>query len=357
MVSRQQLIRLLALPDLWAAQSGLPAETILRRIAEWAMCDAFPAGSFRNRYDIKVEPFDIYMSFRALSAHRLSGGAVSLGPTTIFPSRSGLDGLQDVLISGADIEAFCERVQAEPPWKRYRRVWFFQLTAVARPHLPPPPCPEAEERAIRHDAERGARATLNSMRSLLETLQGKPGRNSYFSKQFDGGSIDFGFWGTSWFEYQALALGYIEASQNDTQRNELGALNEQWNELLARHRAAPEAPSEPPPPAVAMRLCKSRGIAVLHGEEFVISERLFQLLWLLAEKATKDENFVSVRQIEHHLWGREISKMKRQVADVVRDLREKLTEAWGDSGKDLVITGHKQGYRLALPSSEIVLDP
>lgn len=357
MVSRQQLIPLLALPDPWAVQSGLPAETILRRIAEWAMCDAFPVGSFRNRHDIQIEPFDIYMSYRSISESGPPGTPVHLGRWQIFPSHSGLELLHDVLIRDSDIEAFCKLVQTEPPWKRHSMGSSFQSASVSRPHLAPPPCSEAEERAIRYHAEKGAQATLNSMRSLLGNLQGKPGNSFFLSKRFQGGPVDFGAWEPKWSEYQALALGYIEASQNDAQRNVLGALNEEWKELLARHRPVPEAPSEPPVPAVAMRLCKSRGVAVVHGREFFISERRFQLLWYLAEMARKDERFVSVRQIEDRLWGTKVSDVNRQVADVVRDLRERLIESLGASGKELIKNGHKQGYRLALPAVEIALDP
>jgi DNA-binding response OmpR family regulator len=91
--------------------------------------------------------------------------------------------------------------------------------------------------------------------------------------------------------------------------------------------------------------------------ECSIPERPFQLLWLLAEQAMKDGNSLSVRQIEHLLWGDQISKMNRQVSDVVRDLRERLAQELGALGKDLIRNSHKQGYRLDIPPSGIALDP
>jgi hypothetical protein len=356
-VTKQQFIPLLALPDPWATRSGLHREAVLRRLTEWAMCAAFPEGAFRNARDAPVDPFDIYMSFRAISENESFGSAVSLGSSTIFSPRWGIDVLRSVLISSSDIEAFCEKVEAEPPWQRYKTVWLFRMKAAPRQYLAPPACPEAESHAIRYNAGTSAEAAISSMRSLLNMLQGKPSRDPFYSVGLDDGPIDFDFWGKRWADHRERALSNIERSQNESLQNRLDLLKEEWEELLKSHSVDHGSSTAETQEIATLRLSKSRRIVHLHGKEFLVPEKPFQLLYLLAEKATKAKAFVSVSEIELHLWGDQLSKMNRQVSDVVRELRERLTTGSGASGKELIPNSHKQGYRLKLLSTEISLGP
>jgi hypothetical protein len=357
--TKQQFIPLLALPDPWAARSGLPAETILRRLSEWAMCAAFPEGAFRNARDVPVDPFDIYMSFRALAENEFFGGAVSLGSSTICSPRWGIDVLRSVLISSSDIEAFCEKVGAEPPWQRYKTVWLFRMKAAPRQYLAPPACPEAESHAIRYNAGTSAEASMNSMRSLLDSLLGKPKRHPFYSEEVDDGPIDFGYWGKRWDDHRDYALRNIEESQNAGLHDRLNLLTNEWEEFLRSHGAGADQKTLAAQTKVqaTLRLSKSQRVVFLHGREFPLAEKPFELLYLLSERAMKGKVVVPVREIELHLWGDQLSKMNRQVSDVVRELREAVTKGSGASGKDLIPNRHGQGYRLELSPTEILLQP
>jgi DNA-binding response OmpR family regulator len=83
----------------------------------------------------------------------------------------------------------------------------------------------------------------------------------------------------------------------------------------------------------------------------------FELLYLLSERSMKGKAVVPVREIELHLWGHQLSKMNRQVSDVVRELREALGKGSGALGKDLIRNRHGQGYLLELSPTEILLHP
>jgi DNA-binding winged helix-turn-helix (wHTH) protein len=356
-VTKQQFIPLLALPDPWAIRSGLPAETVLRRLTEWAMCAAFPEGAFRNARDVPVDPFDIYMSFRALSENEFFGSAVSLGSSTIFSPRWGIDVLRSVLISSSDIEAFCEQVEAEPPWQRYKTVWLFRREAARRQYLAPPPCPEAEAHAIRYDAGTSADASMNSMQSLLDSLLGKPKRRPFYSEDVDGGPIDFDFWGKRWANQREYALSNIEKSQNESLHGRLNMLTNLWEELLKSHGVDQKSARAETQVVATLRLCKSQRAVHLHGKEFPVPEKPFELLYLLSERSMKGKAVVPVREIELHLWGDQLPKMNRQVSDVVRELREVLGKGSGASGKELIRNRHGQGYLLELSPTEILLQP
>jgi hypothetical protein len=307
-----------------------------------------------NARDVPVDPFDIYMSFRALSESEFFGSAVSLGSSTICSPRWGIDVLRSVLISSSDIEAFCEKVEAEPPWQRYRTVWLFRRKAAHRQYLAPPACPEAESHAIRYNAGTSAEASMNSMRSLLDSLMGKRKTHHLYS-----GPIDFGFWGKRWADHRDSALRNIEESQNAALHDRLNLLTNQWEEFLKSHGAWPDQKNLAAEARVqaTLGLCKAQRLVFLHGKEFPVAEKPFELLYFLSERAVKGKAVVSVREIERHLWGDQLSKMNRQVSDVVRELREAVGKSSGVSAKDLIRNRHGQGYLLELPPTEILLEP
>jgi DNA-binding winged helix-turn-helix (wHTH) protein len=355
---KQQFHSLLALPEPWAIRSGIPRETVLRRLTEWAMCDAFPKGAFRDVRDVSIGPFDIYMSFRAASQNANLDNAVCLGSTTTYWPGWGIDLLRTVLISSSDIEAFCEKVDVEPPWQRYETGWFFRTKARLRQFLGPPACPEAEPRAIRHDAGTSAESRMNSMRALLDSLMGKP-RRGPFRPVLDGGPIDFDFWGKRWDDHHDFALAHIEQSQDPTLHERLTLLTNEWEQFRTSHQAFGDQISSLPATEVSpsLQVYRARAAVLLNGKEFPIAGKPFQLLCLLCERAQRGKEVVKKRDIEACLWGEYVSEMSREVSDVVRELRDALTEGSGLSGKDLIANRHGQGYRLELPPTAIFLDP
>src|SRR5947208_11602482 len=93
-------IPFLALPAEWAIAAGMPKEMVLRRLCEWAVVGAFPPGAFVTLTGDQVDPFDIYMSFRAAeTAH----GTINLGGYTMHDSRWGLGLLMSALVTAQGV--------------------------------------------------------------------------------------------------------------------------------------------------------------------------------------------------------------------------------------------------------------
>jgi DNA-binding response OmpR family regulator len=196
------------------------------------------------------------------------------------------------------------------------------------------------------------------MRALLDSLMGKPRRGPFRAVR-DGGPIDFDFWGKRWDDHHDFALAHIEQSQNPTLHERLTLLTKEWEQFQSSHRASGDQISSPPLAEVkpCLRLYRSQGVVLLNGKEFPLAGKPFQLLCLLSERAQQGKEVVKKRDIEGRLWGDQLHNLNREVNDVVRELREALTEGSSLSGKDLIRNRHGQGYQLDLPPTAIILEP
>ncbi len=100
--------------------------------------------------------------------------------------------------------------------------------------------------------------------------------------------------------------------------------------------------------------------AVFTGVELRLSERVFQLLVLLAKQATeKGGGWVLRDDIYDALWspaGEEPRVYIRQVDDTVRELRSAFNAVELGSGNRLIDTKRDVGYKLRLTPAEIALN-
>ena len=159
-------IPLLRLAEVWASDARLPVAMVLRHLCDWIMMEAFPAAALVTSAGDRVDPFDIFMSQKALGGRF---GSFSFAGRTFYNSQWGLDLLASVLVSQSGIRAFCKRTNTVPPsitLRTFKRAW-----AVARgQHLAPPACPEADEQAAKCNARRSARAAINALRDILDRI-------------------------------------------------------------------------------------------------------------------------------------------------------------------------------------------
>ena len=59
-------IPLLRLAEVWASDARLPVAMVLRHLCDWIMMEAFPAAALVTSAGDRVDPFDIFMSQKAL---------------------------------------------------------------------------------------------------------------------------------------------------------------------------------------------------------------------------------------------------------------------------------------------------
>jgi hypothetical protein len=85
--------------------------------------------------------------------------------------------LEDVVVSVQNVAVFCDRTDTTPP-APLQGGWLqrFVERRRGRRHRFPPPCPDAEARAIAYDASVSAEASLNSLRHMLACAQGEAPR-------------------------------------------------------------------------------------------------------------------------------------------------------------------------------------
>jgi DNA-binding winged helix-turn-helix (wHTH) protein len=356
--SKEAFIPLLALPLPWSAESGLPKETVLRRLCEWAMCDGFPEGAFRDVHDKKIRPFDIYMSHRAIIEMSLfPGGGVSLGFSTMYNTNWGWEVLDRVLVRAADLEFFCEKTDTEPFWRKPAGFFSFLTRRPSRAHLAPPPCPEAEAFAIRYDAKQSADGCLHNMKRRLDRLTGKDDGRKPSIQEVNDGPIDFDEWNKSWAADIKSVLQYLEISPDPDFRDRLHRLNSEWEIFRKENESAvPGNPSTAEPP-VQLRIFPAERRLILRGSESRLPEKQFRLLCCLAEAALTGSSVVGNRKIEDRVWGDDASKIYRPVSDVVRDLRKALKAASNsDEVAELITNVPGEGYFLDLPARDIQIE-
>src|SRR5689334_11751038 len=94
-------VPLLGLVSPWAKQGSVPSAMVLRRICDWGLTDVFPVGAFVTKTGDKVDPFDLYVSCRALEA----GDRDPMDLGTQERAVRGRECLEDVYVSIQDMLA------------------------------------------------------------------------------------------------------------------------------------------------------------------------------------------------------------------------------------------------------------
>lgn len=363
----------------------MPAEVVLRRLVDSAVTGGFPAGAFVNATGDEIDPLDIYMSFRFATASILEG--VSFRGRILYATGRG-QLIHEVLISVRDLQAFCVAQDTRPPpgLRQPRTPWWRRAKRQA--HIVPPPCPGAEQHAVRIDASRSARALLGQISRALSRARGEavPHRHEPDLSPLDPDS------GTRWDFMKKATLSEIDRCGEADLRPELEALEAEWIRLVEQARigggcepgsawadsiagvfdtgvaddngtaafprpgaATPaevagrsegdQRPVVPKAPRLVVNLL--RQAVVLDGREISLSPRPLKLIVLLAEAAKKDGRVVPRREIEEALWGKCVVS-EGGIADAVRDLRRQLRQRTGPDPKELIGARTSIGYILML---------
>lgn len=96
----------------------------------------------------------------------------------------------------------------------------------------------------------------------------------------------------------------------------------------------------------------------LDGRNVHLSEQLFRLLVLLAERALDSPATVDVRAVEDYVWGLGIHRIASSIREPMRALRKALAGGAADDAdvRSLIeYTRNPNGYRLGLDASDIVI--
>lgn len=104
-----------------------------------------------------------------------------------------------------------------------------------------------------------------------------------------------------------------------------------------------------------LTLYRAQSKMVLDGDPLDLPKVSFQLLWLLADHATRGDGLIDRRQIEDALWSTTVSRTA--AADAIRNLRKALKklDRKDRSTGSLIKTMNIQGYVLDIAASDIRL--
>lgn len=355
---RVQFIRFLVLPTLWARQSGLTPEMVLGRLCGWAVAGGFPERAFVNATGAAIDELEIYLSWKGF-ANPNPSGSVSIGNWTFCQDRTqSLILLNSALVSTDSLLSFCDRTNTRlPPEIRGRRRsirgWLF-----GREQLAPPECPQAYDLAVRRYARRSAEGWVNSLKTKLGSARGDPGY-----RPMKGDPLDFAIehWQRDWNDAHARAQKDIQDSDAGDLKQEVERLQGEWRTFIeeqSRLQAENAARLEPElqTNGVYLHLNVAHSIIVIGGKKITVPPQSFQVLRLLAERRIQDRAIVSKTQIDDHLWGRQVARVKRETRDVIRELRDGLAKHLPrDEVKALIITHQGVGYELGLEPDQIQL--
>jgi hypothetical protein len=180
----------------------------LRHICNWAVCDAFPDGTFLFPNGEKVDLLDLHRAMRVVTG---LGASINEG--------KAIELLQRTIVSIAGIEAYCSRNGVDPP-RSIKTLTSSLRRLFDKPrYLTPPDCPKGAEVVAQLEAQFSANAVINTLKSILERHQGH--RESNISEQAN----------ERWLCYVNLAESDAERSKDPEIQTQLAALKHEWDNL------------------------------------------------------------------------------------------------------------------------------
>jgi hypothetical protein len=230
-------ISLLRLADDWALQADMPMELVLGHLCEWIAASAFSKNALIRATGEKVEAFDIYMSFRKISAGS-TGGGIYIDGWTIRDggARWGAHLLSEVGIDTQEVLGFCERTNTLLPRSLVRGFKRFWNWSELSKNLAPPACPNPEKHAAELWAKNTAKEAIDNLRGKLLTLQA-PSFPVGLRKD-PAETLDLDFCQTAWNEVRSHAEAALARCNAPDLRKELESLDAEW--LVFVEKAAKE---------------------------------------------------------------------------------------------------------------------
>ena len=227
-----QYIPFMKLPLDWAAASGLPPQMALRRLCEWTVAGAFPDGALVTAVGSEVKPLAVFVAFQALA----NQGAVHIGRWGwhIDPAEA-LDRLNGIILTKESVLRFCENTNTHPPpsvLSGIRRAWALRNDQKS---LAPPACPDAVRCATAQSACDHAIASMNTMRSTLDGLQGKPTR--FGPRRVPGEPTNVEYWNAKWAEMRSNVQKELSFADDADLQLRLDSLEAEWTSFIAQEAA------------------------------------------------------------------------------------------------------------------------
>src|SRR3954469_8942964 len=105
-------VPLLRLAEAWASDAGMPPEMVLSNLCDWVMVGAFPDGTLVTAVGDRVDPFDIYMSGKRISA---GVARVTVNGWELLNPEWGIGLLAGVLVPERGVRAFCKDTNTAVP--------------------------------------------------------------------------------------------------------------------------------------------------------------------------------------------------------------------------------------------------
>ena len=190
----------------WSVQSGELPPLTLRRICDWAICGAFPNGTF---FSPTGQTIDILELHRAMRMATGVGAPINQDLAAELLSRT--------IVSKASLEGFCENLGIDPPptittfRSKVRRL------LRKRRHAAPPDCPNSVRIVAQLEARCSAIGLMNTMKSMLprppEDLE--PSILERVNER--------------WLSYSAYAQSQADASGDPEVQRQLNDLKHEWD--------------------------------------------------------------------------------------------------------------------------------
>ena len=194
----------------WSLQGGEPTPLTLRRICDWAICGAFPDGTFVFPNGEKVDLLDLHRSMR-----------VATGLGAPINGERAIDLLQEAIVSIAGVEVYCGSVGVQPP-RSIKTLTSRLRSLFDKPkYLSPPDCPESAEVIAQLEAKSSADALINTLNSILKQDQDQDRQGFDISAEAN----------ERWLRYVNLAESYSEPSKDPDIQRQLDALKHEWDSL------------------------------------------------------------------------------------------------------------------------------
>jgi hypothetical protein len=198
---------------------------VLDHLCGWVIAGAFPPGTLVTPRGFKVEPLSVFEAFQAITNH----GLVHLGNWSwrMDPSKA-LELLSDILVTDDSVVSFCEKTDTlGPPSLPEKHMW----TIATSRHLSPPPCPDAEDLAVRQSAKQRATVFISWLQQKLADFQANA--TPFGPSLLHDDILNFEYW-------KEIAQREVEISTDEELQRQLDTLDEQWAALMAHGNAAAE---------------------------------------------------------------------------------------------------------------------
>jgi hypothetical protein len=206
----------------WSNHAGeLPLLT-LRRICDWAICDAFPPGTFVTPNGDAIDLLDLHRAMRIVVGIRAPmNEEVARG--LLFQTMVSKDGIKD----------YCERIGVDPPPSLASLTSRLRRLGSATWHRGPPDCPNSNKVVAKVEEGLSAIAMMWTMRSGLRPE----------SSDFDPENAKDA--NERWRRYFECVQSKADASGEPEVQKELAILRQKWetSKGTTNEVASEESPS------------------------------------------------------------------------------------------------------------------